>query len=204
MAKTPRPAKKKITKEERRAKYTQRAREQRQKRDHKDIVCFKCRKRGHTVSECPSADNSASNDRQPSYGDSFCKKSICYKCGSNGHPLKLCPKLTRAEKSLFYSKSKVDYSKIILPFATCFICREKGHLSSQCKQNENGIYVKGGSCKICGSKDHLVMHCPTKEQRANDVEDSDKDEFDVEELLECDDRKVDETKIKRKRKAVTF
>ena len=31
-------------------------------------------------------------------------------------------------------------------YATCFICGEQGHLSSQCSQNEKGLYPKGGCC----------------------------------------------------------
>jgi zinc finger CCHC domain-containing protein 9 len=49
-----------------------------------------------------------------------------------------------------------------LPFATCFVCNEKGHLASQCDQNERGIYVNGGSCRTCGSIKHRATDCPEK------------------------------------------
>ena len=71
-----------------------------------------------------------------------------------------------------------------LPFATCFICKEKGHLSSQCEQNENGVYIKGGCCKECGSKYHLHVNCPEKKKK-DEEQDKDNDSAgDVEEYLE--------------------
>ncbi|KAJ1495815.1 hypothetical protein T484DRAFT_1761381 [Baffinella frigidus] len=45
---------------------------------------------------------------------------------------------------------KAPRKKGALAFAVCFICQEKGHISSQCPQNTTGIYPKGGSCKVCG------------------------------------------------------
>ena len=51
---------------------------------------------------------------------------------------------------------------MVLPHVTCFVCHKTGHLSSQCQENERGVYVTGGSCRLCGSKDHWVMHCPKK------------------------------------------
>jgi zinc finger CCHC domain-containing protein 9 len=51
-----------------------------------------------------------------------------------------------------------------LPFATCFICNTKGHLASQCQQNEKGIYINGGSCRTCGSTKHRASDCLEKKQ----------------------------------------
>lgn len=125
----------KMTKEERRAKYTQKARDRRNqnrsKSRMKDTICFKCRKRGHAVIDCPEASAEEKNQAQQQSSSSI----MCYKCGSKDHALRACKKLTSKERSSFTAKGRLDYSQIVLPFATCFICNEKGHLSSQCTKN---------------------------------------------------------------------
>jgi len=184
--------KQKLTKEERRVKYTQRARDMRMKKQYKDTICFQCRKRGHTVSQCPLSAAKA--------------KGICYKCGSNQHGLQECPKLTLKEKSIL--KQTKDYSKIELPFAKCFTCQQMGHLSRSCPKNSNGIYVNGsGCCKICGSKDHLVAHCPNKEKTI--CTPAVTAAADVQEFLEEDDSEQiqEETELEKritKSRVVTF
>jgi len=98
------------------------------------VICFNCRKKGHTISECK-----ANKDM----------KDICFNCGSNDHNVHSC-------------SLPVDYSN--MPYAKCFICGENGHLSSKCIKNENkGIYVKGGGCHVCGSNQHLAKNCPDKQ-----------------------------------------
>lgn len=73
---------------------------------------------------------------------------ICYNCGSNDHTLSQCPNPRGQD----------------LPFASCFICDQRGHLASGCERNENGIYPRGGGCRFCGSKFHLAKDCrPIKE-----------------------------------------
>ena len=136
--KVPTKAKAKMTKEERRAKYTKIARDrsqkQRQRLEQRNLTCFHCRQRGHGVENCPEKDNHN-------------KSKCCYKCGSTEHSLHMCPKKHTVEG---------------LPFATCFICKEQGHLASKCPTNEKGIYVNGGCCKNCGGNDHLSKDCPQK------------------------------------------
>lgn len=75
----------------------------------------------------------------PETGD---HKSICYNCGSSEHGLKECT----APSSNF-------------AHATCFVCKEKGHLAGQCPKNERGVYPNGGSCRFCGSTKHLARNC---------------------------------------------
>jgi hypothetical protein len=97
------------------------------------LRCFKCRKRGHTVSECTHVEK---------------ETHLCYNCGSKEHNIYGCTK-------------KVDYNN--LPFAECFICNKKGHISSKCPTSDKGIYIRGGSCFICEGKDHLAKNCPQKQ-----------------------------------------
>eukprot|EP00816_Leptocylindrus_hargravesii_P001851 CAMPEP_0196809744 /NCGR_PEP_ID=MMETSP1362-20130617/9630_1 /TAXON_ID=163516 /ORGANISM="Leptocylindrus danicus, Strain CCMP1856" /LENGTH=222 /DNA_ID=CAMNT_0042184511 /DNA_START=42 /DNA_END=710 /DNA_ORIENTATION=- len=148
-AKQPKP---KMTKEERRAKYTQKFHDRQKAKRNRNMTCFKCRKTGHMAADCPD--------------DSGGSKSanICYKCGSTEHRLFDCKK--------YKGKAGED-----LPFATCFVCKQMGHLSSQCKMNDNGMYPNGGCCKICGGKDHLSSKCPENET----VEPAREDEEDVRE-----------------------
>lgn len=47
-----------------------------------------------------------------------------------------------------------------MTYATCFVCNEKGHLSSACPNSTQGIYPNGGCCRICQSIQHLVKDCP--------------------------------------------
>jgi zinc finger CCHC domain-containing protein 9 len=155
-----------MTKEERRKKYTDIARKRRQKLNgnhrrggdsgRKNLVCYNCRLPGHTASECPSLQNDQEAVCTPA-------SVLCYKCGSTEHALHNCPKRHRGDRS-------------DLPFATCFICNEKGHLASACSQNKTGIYVNGGSCRVCGSQQHLASNCPEKKKNKK----KDKDEIEEE------------------------
>jgi len=158
-AKGGRGPKPKMTKEERRKKYTDIARKRRQKQEgnrrggarRKVIVCYNCRMPGHSASECPSLRNDSdgvSNVCVPA-------TVLCYKCGSTEHALHNCPKRHRGDRN-------------DLPYATCFICNKKGHLASSCPENRTGIYVNGGSCRVCGSQQHLAANCPDKKRKKQD------------------------------------
>ncbi|CAM9332198.1 unnamed protein product [Laminaria digitata] len=131
----------KMTKEERRTKYTQKAYEAREKQNQagpgaNKTRCLGCRAWGHIVANCPD--------------DKKSRMGICFNCGSSKHALRVCPKPKHKDGAL--------------PHATCFVCKEKGHISAHCKLNANGIYPKGGFCKGCGSKHHLSWDCPDNPQ----------------------------------------
>jgi zinc finger CCHC domain-containing protein 9 len=147
----PRP-KPKLSKEDRRAKYTelarQRASKDRERAVGRKSICFQCRQRGHTVANCPNSTVA----------------NCCYKCGSTEHTLGNCPKRPRKGAGGGSGNGNGDGGNL-LPFATCFVCNESGHLASQCPNNAKGIYINGGSCKICGSTQHRGTECPERKAR---------------------------------------
>jgi len=100
-----------------------------------DQICFACRKVGHSAKNC-----------KESLGI-----GMCYSCGSLEHTTKDCKKLSK------------DGNKF--KFATCFVCKEQGHLAGACPKNEKGLYPNGGSCRFCDKVDHLARDCKlTKEE----------------------------------------
>lgn len=104
-------------------------------------VCLKCRKRGHSLKDCPQNDSSttATTSDQQQHQQGSLK---CYKCGATDHTSKSCTITGNSYK-----------------FATCFYCNQTGHLASQCTQNPNGVYPKGGGCRFCGSVRHFAKDC---------------------------------------------
>ena len=154
----------KMTKAERKEKYTRLARERSVqkalRRKGQTLTCFHCRQRGHVAEHCPEAMESSNTNKNRSNNSNKAPK-CCYKCGSTEHGLGACPQRNEGPD---------------LPFATCFVCGKQGHLASKCEANEKGIYVRGGSCKVCGSKQHLSKFCPTKHRKADTREVSDVDD----------------------------
>ena len=159
---SPATSKPKITKAERKEKYTRLARErsaqQALRRRGQSLVCFHCRERGHAVEHCPNV--TAGKNKGPRGAG---RPKICYKCGSTEHGLGACPQRNEGDAN-------------DLPFASCFVCGEKGHLASGCSKNEKGIYINGGECKTCGSKQHLSKDCPKRAEGEQKKADSDSDE----------------------------
>ncbi|XP_050677052.1 zinc finger CCHC domain-containing protein 9-like [Leptidea sinapis] len=100
-------------------------------------VCYNCRKGGHNLSDCP--------DLKSNIPGVDSADGVCFKCGSTEHRQNEC---------------KVQKDKEFR-FATCFICRETGHLARQCPDNPKGLYPNGGCCKLCGDVTHLRKDCPT-------------------------------------------
>ena len=155
-------AKPKMSKEERREKYTAIARNRRQSHVNKardrHLVCYKCRVVGHSADNCPEKGGG---------GDSA--NSCCFKCGSVDHRLSACPQV----KKFLKGNQRLDFTKLgALPYASCFVCNEKGHLSSSCPNNKNkGLYVNGGCCRTCGSQMHLAIDCPEKNKKHEDAPD---------------------------------
>eukprot|EP00588_Corethron_pennatum_P013947 CAMPEP_0194276348 /NCGR_PEP_ID=MMETSP0169-20130528/8961_1 /TAXON_ID=218684 /ORGANISM="Corethron pennatum, Strain L29A3" /LENGTH=202 /DNA_ID=CAMNT_0039020047 /DNA_START=220 /DNA_END=828 /DNA_ORIENTATION=- len=149
-----------MTKEMRREKYTSVARERRilkaEARNDAGLVCFRCRKKGHTASRCTEVEGGPEGD------------SVCYHCGSTEHRLGGCEVYKRKRK-------RCGDGRGLLPYATCYVCKKSGHLASACPNNTGrGIYVNGGECRGCGGVDHLYKDCPgeniTKTKRSKNGE----------------------------------
>ncbi|KPJ18659.1 Zinc finger CCHC domain-containing protein 9 [Papilio machaon] len=105
-------------------------------------VCYNCRKGGHNLSDCPEL-----KSKIPGVDSA---EGVCFKCGSTEHRQFEC---------------KVQRDKEFR-FATCFICKEAGHIARQCPDNPKGLYPNGGCCKLCGDVTHLKKDCPTmKDQK---------------------------------------
>jgi hypothetical protein len=68
---------------------------------------------------------------------------------------------------LYRSKKKGEQA---YEFATCFICKQSGHLAKACPDNPRGLYPKGGGCRFCGSVEHLKNDCPRKIQKDSKIE----------------------------------
>ncbi|XP_026495751.2 zinc finger CCHC domain-containing protein 9-like [Vanessa tameamea] len=100
-------------------------------------VCYNCRKGGHNLSDCP--------DLKANIPGVDSAEGVCFKCGSTEHRQFEC---------------KVQRDKEFR-FATCFICKESGHIARQCPDNPKGLYPNGGCCKLCGDVTHLRKDCPT-------------------------------------------
>jgi len=163
----------KITKEERRTKYTAIARDRQTRQKSKTLICYGCRETGHSIQHCPHA---AAGDGKKK-NKLVAAVAICYKCGSTEHTLAACP------------KKKSNPNDDSLPYATCFICEERGHLASSCPNNEHGIYVNGGACKHCGSNQHRGVDCPenAKKKERRDADKGRVEEVDINDLLEGED-----------------
>lgn len=110
----------------------------------KKDVCYNCRKGGHVLSDCPEL-----KEKIP--GGNVAD-GVCFKCGSTEHRQFEC---------------KVQREKEFR-FATCFICKEPGHIARQCPDNPKGLYPNGGNCKLCGDVTHLRKDCPTAMDKKED------------------------------------
>lgn len=78
--------------------------------------------------------------------------NICFKCGSTEHTSQGCRKVSLP------GQGKTDWAPVAsvhtilqltssspdeFPFAVCFICKQKGHLSRRCPDNPRGLYPDG-------------------------------------------------------------
>jgi Zinc knuckle len=157
----------KLSKEDRRTKFTASLAQEKDKEREQEAAnfttCLGCRKRGHFLKDCPKVNKNSAADAAV---------DICFNCGLSGHALRHCLKHRNKDGSL--------------PFASCFICMKKGHISKDCPENPNGLYPKGGCCHICLQKTHLVRDCPerTEEDRLNHVTKKQREAQEAEDISE--------------------
>jgi len=168
--------------------WLEKRRAARRNRRKKCKPCFHCRESGHLANECPK------KDLESDVSD------ICYKCGRSEHTVHEC---TANVKEGEY------------PFAKCFICKEKGHLSGKCPDNPRGLYPDGGGCKFCGSVEHYRKDCPERSENQEKVSTDKKRKYQVRSEKESIDAIIDSDKedeeepdttktIKKKAKIVKF
>ena len=105
--------------------------------------CYNCRQSGHIAAKCPQLGGKTGANRPA---------KICYKCGSTEH-------------TLFGCNAKGG----TLPFASCYVCNETGHIARACPKNEHGMFPKGGSCNNCGSVNHASKDCHERKSKSKDV-----------------------------------
>lgn len=120
-----------------------RSENRRLKRQHikaNKMVCYHCRESGHGVADCPKA-----------LADVEQGTGVCFRCGSTEHDVSQCT-------------ARIDPNEGEFPFAKCFICQEKGHLSKSCPDNPRGLYPMGGCCEHCESVEHRSWDCPHNKQ----------------------------------------
>ena len=115
----------------------------------------------------------------------------------------ICPKLKSFNLK---TGTRIDFGKLgELPYANCYVCNKNGHLAGNCPDGK-GLYPQGGSCRVCGSVNHLAQHCPSKNEKKEQV--SDEESVIIEQYLDepttSKDESKTETKLKKKRKVVTF
>ena len=161
--------KRRLTPEERREKFSDVDEQQVERYNEASqyVICLGCRQRGHYLKDCPVAQsggfdgynshargsssyqNNSTGTASGAEGGALQKPGlICFNCGATDHALRAC--------------TEPRDPKGALPYATCFVCNGRGHLSRDCPENANGLYPKGGCCHICLQKDHLVKDCPQR------------------------------------------
>ena len=111
----------------------------------------------------PTKSASSSIQKKKNKKKAASREPVCYYCGTTEHTgLDQCQEYRARVKELksLQRQQSATPKNIYLPFAECFICKQKGHLQGLCPENPKGLYPNGGGCRFCASVRHFAVDCP--------------------------------------------
>ena len=132
------------------------------KRDPGLITCFKCKKTGHFVHDCPEEKKGFDHT-----GKVDIHLVECHICKELGHySWKCLGRINKPKSSADGSNSQNVFPGKDISQVLCFNCSNKGHYANKCPEKEKGpVYTGKRSvsqvlCFKCKTKGHYANDCP--------------------------------------------